>query len=241
MASNALSLCLEEIKDEYKKAPIILSVLLIAIIWSWLKLLRMEQNKEMALLPPGPLGLPLLGNLPFLDRDLHRYFAKLSKKYGPVLKIQLGRRLAIVFSTPEVAKEVLKDQDINFADRDIPALASVGISGLAFLPYGEHLRIMRKVCVRELLSPKRLEALYGLRRREVHEMVKRIQSNIGVSIDIGEYVLLAMFNIITSMIWGNTLNGEERCYVTVEFRKVSILFSTLFSNVLLFDQFQIFY
>ncbi|KAK4839520.1 hypothetical protein QYF36_022507 [Acer negundo] len=40
-------------------------------------------------LPPGPPGLPLLGNLPFLEPDLHRYFAKLAEIYGLIMKLQL--------------------------------------------------------------------------------------------------------------------------------------------------------
>ena len=43
-------------------------------------------------LPPGPVGVPVLGYLPFLDvLDLGGSFSKLSRKYGDVfsLKVQL--------------------------------------------------------------------------------------------------------------------------------------------------------
>ncbi|PIA50060.1 hypothetical protein AQUCO_01300650v1, partial [Aquilegia coerulea] len=193
---------------------------LIAITW-W-NLMKKNSRKEIAPLPPGPWGLPLIGYLPFLDPELHSCFAQLSLKYGPIMKVYLGSKLCIIFSSPDVAKEVLKEQDVNFADRDIPAAAFVSAYGavdIAFAPYGEHWRMMRKVCVRELLSYGRLEALYGLRRREVRDMVQRVYIKIGSSIDIGEYAFLAMFNVITSMMWGNTLDGEERRRVTSKFRE----------------------
>ncbi|KAK1575056.1 hypothetical protein Q3G72_002205 [Acer saccharum] len=65
-------------------------------------------------LPPSPPGLlPLLGNLPFLKPalDLHRYFAKLSEIYGPIMEFQLGRKDCVVISSPSLAKQALKDRD----------------------------------------------------------------------------------------------------------------------------------
>ncbi|PIA24833.1 hypothetical protein AQUCO_01200226v1 [Aquilegia coerulea] len=218
--SKALSWCLETSKDEYR-AVLILSLLLIVITW-WI--LKIRSRKEKASLPPGPWGLPIIGNLPFLDPQLHRYFDKLSIKYGPILKVQLGSKLAMVLNSPEIAKEVLKDHDANFADRDVPAagfVASYGALDIVYAPYGDHWRMMRKVCVRELLSPGRLKALYTVRGREVQEMVNKVHSKIGQSIDIGEHVFLGMFNILTSMMWGNTLEGVERVRVTTNYRKVA--------------------
>ncbi|KAL5810980.1 hypothetical protein ACOSQ4_027548 [Xanthoceras sorbifolium] len=69
-------------------------------------------------LPPGPPGLPLLGNLPFLPPDLHRYFAKLSEIYGPIMKLQVSRKVCIVITSSSLAKQVLKDHDAIFANRD---------------------------------------------------------------------------------------------------------------------------
>ncbi|KAG6579437.1 Ferruginol synthase, partial [Cucurbita argyrosperma subsp. sororia] len=39
-------------------------------------------------LPPGPRGLPLVGYLPFLLRNVHRTFADLAEIYGPVFKLR---------------------------------------------------------------------------------------------------------------------------------------------------------
>lgn len=37
--------------------------------------------------PPGPRGLPILGNLPFLGSNPHQKLSKLGKKYGGILRL----------------------------------------------------------------------------------------------------------------------------------------------------------
>ncbi|KAE8708637.1 hypothetical protein F3Y22_tig00110336pilonHSYRG00011 [Hibiscus syriacus] len=88
--------------------------------------------------PPGPRGLPLVGSLPFLRPDLHSYFAELARNYGPVVKLQLGSKLGILVTSPSAAREVLKDQDIVFSNRDVPMTAMVLTGGrdISWNPYG---------------------------------------------------------------------------------------------------------
>ncbi|CAM8997733.1 unnamed protein product [Rhodiola kirilowii] len=104
-------------------AVVFIPTLLILIIR--IRSILSSRKKMEAPLPPGPRGVPLLGSLPFLDPELHSYFAELGRQYGPILKLQLGMKLAIVISSPATAREVLKDHDIIFANRDVP------VAGLA--------------------------------------------------------------------------------------------------------------
>lgn len=226
--------------DEQTQAALLLSALLIAI--GWWNLLKRNSRKEKGMLPPGPWGLPIVGSLPFLDQDLHSCFARLSLKHGPVMKVQLGSRLCVVISSPEAAKEVLKDHDADFADRDIPAtavVASYGEMDIAFAPHGDHWRMVRRVCAKELLSNGNLEAVYGLRRREVRDMVSNIYSKIGSPVDISEVLLLVTFNIITSMMWGNTLVGETRLRVSAKFLEAVQKLTDLLGELNISDLFPI--
>ena len=77
-------------------------------------------RKEILALPLSPRDMPLLGNLPFLHLDFHSCFAKMAQKYGPVMRLWLGNKLTVVLSSPSLAKEVLRDNDAIFADRDTP-------------------------------------------------------------------------------------------------------------------------
>ena len=173
--------------------------------------------------PPGPRGLPLLGHLPFLDPELHSYFADLARTYGPILQLRLGMKVGVVVSSPAVAREVLKDHDITFANRDVPQAAleaAYGGSDIAWTPYGLEWRMLRRVCVREMLGGAALDSVYDLRHREIRQTVSHLYGQVGLPVNIGEQAFLTVMNVITSMIWGGTVKGEERTSLGAEFRRV---------------------
>lgn len=187
---------------------------------------KSDKKRGQPPLPPGPKPLPLLGNLLSLDSELHTYFAGLSKDYGPILTFWLGKKVGIIISSPIVAKEVLKDQDTVFANRDVPAAAlesAYGGRDIAWSPYGPEWRMLRKVCVREMLSSATLDSFYELRRKEIQQTIKFLHSQIGKKVNVGEQMFLNVLNVITNMLWGGTVKGEERASMAAEFRQVVTL------------------
>ncbi|MED6170195.1 hypothetical protein PIB30_028581 [Stylosanthes scabra] len=84
--------------------------------------------------PPGPRGLPIIGNLHQLDSfSFYLQLFELSKKYGPIFSLQLGLRQAIVISSPKLAKEVLKTHDREFAGRpNLIGQQKLTYNGIAF-------------------------------------------------------------------------------------------------------------
>ena len=133
-------------------------------------------------LPPGPRGVPLFGNLLSLDPELHSYFAGLAQIYGPIYKLRLGNKLGIVVTSPSMARQVLKDQDVTFANRDpteAGRAATYGGSDIAWTSYGPEWRMLRKVCVLNLLSNTTLDSVYTLRRKQVREAVGYLYSRVG--------------------------------------------------------------
>ncbi|GAB4857022.1 hypothetical protein Ancab_014934 [Ancistrocladus abbreviatus] len=175
-------------------------------------------------LPQGPVGLPILGSLPFLDPELHTYFANLAQIYGPILSLRLGNKLGVVVSSPSLAKEVLKENDVIFANHDVPAAGrAVTYGGLdvVWTPYGPEWRMLRKVCVHDMLGAQTLDAVYNLRRREISRTVGYLHSQVGSPVNIGEQMFLTVLNVITSMMWGGTVRGEkERASVGADFRRL---------------------
>ncbi|KAL7167317.1 hypothetical protein ACSBR2_037896 [Camellia fascicularis] len=175
--------------------------------------------------PPGPKGLPLIGNLLSLDPELHTHFTTLSQIYGPILTLRLGTKFCVVVTSPAVAREVLKDHDTIFANRDVPAV-STG-KDIVFTPYGPEWRILRKVCVRDMLGTATLDAVYSLRRREIKNTVAYLYNRIGSPVNVGEQMFLTVLNVITSMLWGGTVvEGGERAAIGAQFRQDMVVGGT---------------
>ncbi|KAJ9549989.1 hypothetical protein OSB04_022532 [Centaurea solstitialis] len=173
-------------------------------------------------LPPGPRSLPLVGNLLSLDPELHTHFAALAKTHGPITRLWLGQKLGILITSPALAREVLKVNDTTFANRDVPAAgveATYGGNDIVWSPYGDQWRMLRKICVREMLCNQTLDSVYSLRRQEVRNTVKHFYGHAGSPVNVGEQMFLTVFNVITGMMWGGTVKAEDREGLGAEFRR----------------------
>lgn len=65
-----------------------------------------KKIKEWKNLPPGPWGLPVVGYLPFIDREHpHLTLTKLAKQFGPIYGIGMGSIYAVVLSDHKLIRE----------------------------------------------------------------------------------------------------------------------------------------
>jgi len=80
--------------------------------------------------------------------------------------------------------------------------------------------MLRKVCVRDMLSSSTLDSVYALRRRELRQSINYLYSQKSLPVNVGEQMFLTVLNVITSMLWGGTVKGEERASLGAEFRLV---------------------
>lgn len=183
-------------------------MVVIKIIWRS-KTKKITNSK----LLPGPRKLPLLGNIHQLGTLPHHSLAKLAQQYGPLMHMQLGELSCIVVSSQEMAKEVMKTHDLNFANRP-PLLAAeiitYGYKGMTFSPHGSYWRQMRKICNMELLSQKRVDSFRFQREEELKNLVKDLILSEGSSINLSEKVDSLAYGLTSRTAFGEEIEGKEK-------------------------------
>nr|QDZ36311.1 CYP71BE125 [Melia azedarach] len=170
-------------------------------------------KKSYRTLPPGPWRLPLIGNLHQLFGSLpHRALRDLAKKYGPLMRLQLGEVSAIIVSSPEIAKEVMKTHDAIFARR--PFLISAkcltyDYTDIVFSPHGNYWRQLRKICTTELLNTKRVQSFQSIREDEVLNLIKAIHSNQESVINLSDILSAMTFGITGRTVFGKKCKDQD--------------------------------
>ncbi|KAM7272563.1 hypothetical protein ACFE04_027226 [Oxalis oulophora] len=169
--------------------------------------LREKKERKLKILPPGPPGLPIIGNLHQLGALPHQSLHQLSKKYGPVIFLKLGQVPTVVVSSADSAKQVLKTHDHECCTR--PSIAGAGrlsynYLDVAFAPYGDYWREMRKICVLELFTLKIVQSFRPIREQEVEFMINSISehSSTSMPVNLSHMILTLIADIICRVAFG---------------------------------------
>ncbi|XP_028796496.1 geraniol 8-hydroxylase-like [Neltuma alba] len=178
-------------------------LLLISFIFIISLFILHSRISQSAKSPPGPRPLPIIGNILELGTLPHQSLANLSRTYGPVMSVKLGRTTTIVISSPKVAKEVLQEKDHAFCFRTIPdtirALDHDKIS-VAWMPPMSQWRVLKRICATEVFSSQRLNSTQSLRQRQLKELVHHVSEfcRKGEALDIGDAVFTTVLNSISN-------------------------------------------
>lgn len=142
----------------------------------------------------------------------HRSLQSLSKRYGPIMSLQLGNVPTVVVSSPEAAELFLKTHDTVFANRPKfeTAQYTYGEESVAFAEYGPYWRNVRKVCTTHLLSASKVESFDGLRKREIGAMVESLKEAAMARevVDVSERVGEVLRDMACKMVLGR--NKDDR-------------------------------
>ncbi|XLU47250.1 hypothetical protein S245_042064, partial [Arachis hypogaea] len=162
-------------------------------------------------LPPSPPKLPIIGNLHQLGKNPHISLQTLSQKYGPIIHLQLGEVPTVVVSSSKVAKEVLRTHDLALASR--PQLYSAkylfyNCTNVVFSPYGAYWRHIRKICILEILSSKRVQSYSSAREQEVARLVQRVAETYPRACNLSRMLGLYANDILCRVAFGRDFSVE---------------------------------
>ncbi|TXG52110.1 hypothetical protein EZV62_021279 [Acer yangbiense] len=214
----------------------LLMIILLSLAIFILFLFQIYNTKTSVRFPPGPKGFPLIGNLHQLDNSKpHQYLWKLSKEYGPLMSLHIGFVPTLVVSSAKMAKEVLKTHDLHFCSR--PSLLGqqkLSYNGfdLAFAPYNDYYREMRKLCVVHLFNPTRVQQFRPIREDEVSRMIEKISKSVFASkpVNLSALVMSLTSTIICRVAFGKRYEDEgvERSRFQALLNETQAMFASFF-------------
>ncbi|KAH1267050.1 Cytochrome P450 71D8 [Glycine max] len=197
-----------EDQDEFVSLPymeaqtyFLVIALSLFILLNWLaKYLKLKPNVAHKL-PPGPKKLPLIGNMHQLavaGSLPHRALQKLAHIYGPLMHLQLGEISA-------VRPQFLPAQILTYGQNDI-----------VFAPYGDYWRQMKKICVSELLSAKRVQSFSHIREDETSKFIESIRISEGSPINLTSKIYSLVSSSVSRVAFGDKSKDQEEFLCVLE-------------------------
>ncbi|KAJ7620462.1 cytochrome P450 [Roridomyces roridus] len=124
-------------------SPVLLTIGAIALTYI------LRRKAKTLPLPPGPRGLPLLGNVLDIPPENHWVkFAELGDVWGPIATLRAPGQTLIIVNSLAIAETLLEVHGANFADRTVIPMGGE-ITGfknvLAMAQYGDRVRAERKI------------------------------------------------------------------------------------------------
>ncbi|KDP24588.1 hypothetical protein JCGZ_25504 [Jatropha curcas] len=187
-------------------------IIFLAFFFILKTIITRARNK--AHLPPSPRALPIIGHMHLLGPIPHQAFHRLSTRYGPLIYFFIGSKPCVLASTPEIAKEILKDNESNFMNR--PKVANLdyltyGSADFATIPYGPHWKFMKKICMTELLGTRTLDQFLPIRREEIKRFLKVVfkKAEAKEAVNVGGELMRLTNNIISRMMLRTRCSDQE--------------------------------
>ncbi|XP_026409442.1 geraniol 8-hydroxylase-like [Papaver somniferum] len=178
-------------------------LLLILLPLTLLKVFSWITKSSPTNLPPGPVPLPIFGNLFKLGKKPHESLSQLAQIYGPLMSLKLGSLTTIVISSSTIAKEVLQKHDQSFSSRtviDAITISNHHKSSIVWLPPTPQWRALRKLTNSHIFTTQKLDLNQSLRHRKLEELVSYLRRNAssGSVIDIGQAAFTTVLNLMSN-------------------------------------------
>ncbi|XP_076690249.1 cytochrome P450 2C18-like isoform X7 [Callospermophilus lateralis] len=187
-----------------------LSCILLLSLW--------RQRSGRLRLPPGPMPLPILGNILQIDvKNISKSLTNLSKAYGPVFTVYFGTRPTVVLHGYEAVKEALIDHGEVFSGRGSFPMIERVTKGLGILlTTGNRWKVMRRFSVMTLKN-------FGMGKRSIEDriqeearcLVEELRKTESSPCDPTFLLSCAPCNVIFSIIFHNRFHYKDQHFLNL--------------------------
>ncbi len=167
----------------------------------------------------GPRGWPVLGNLPQLD--IPRFHAQLegwAKIYGPMYRLRMGPRDALVVSQPDLIASILRDRPDGWSRFGSmrAVIHEMGVNGL-FNAEGESWRRQRRL-VAAAFTPSHLKRYFPLIKLMTERLKGRLDAaaQTGSWIDLQPTLMRYTVDVTASLAFGIDVNTIQQDHSTFQ-------------------------
>ncbi|KAF3338716.1 cytochrome P450 71A1-like protein [Carex littledalei] len=165
--------------------------------------------------PPSPPKLPFIGNIHQISSLYHQSLYSLSQKYGPLMLIHFGEVPWLIVSSSEMACAVMRTHDLTFATRPAAVISDIiRFRDLAFEPYGEDWRQMKKIFTIHLMNTKKVASYKTIQEEEVGNLIAKISNHASISsgnpVELSKILFSFMIDVICRVVSGKFITEERR-------------------------------
>ncbi|KAJ4753551.1 Cytochrome P450 [Rhynchospora pubera] len=212
----------------------LLSITVLSIIFLNLINKRKSISKNLKNLPPSPPKLPFIGNLHQFGSLVHQSFYLLSLKYGPLMILQLGEVPWLIVSSSDMACAIMRTHDSIFASRpSIVVTDIIRFKDVAFEPYGEDWRQLKRIFTTHLMSNKMVGSYKTVREGEINTLVRKISNHASLSnggpIELTSLFFSFMTCLICRIVCGKFVLEEGRYHAFREMVEETFSLASRFS------------
>ncbi|KAL1260228.1 hypothetical protein QQF64_008055 [Cirrhinus molitorella] len=188
----------------------------LVLVFVFAVLMMVRWKRKASSLPPGPVALPLIGNLPIMDkRAPFKSFMQWSKTYGSVMTVYLGPQRMVVLVGYDTVKEALVDHAEHFTGRaPIPFLINVLKGYGLVISNGDRWRQLRRFTLTTLrdfgMGRKRMEQWI---QEESRHLLKSFEETKSTPFDPAFFLSRAVSNVICSLVFGQRFDYEDKNFL----------------------------
>ncbi|XP_066283303.1 cytochrome P450 2D26-like [Branchiostoma lanceolatum] len=179
-------------------------VIITAVLW---------KRSSTAGLPPGPRGLPLVGNLFSLSKNLPLIYQEWSKKYGGVFTVYAFNQPRVVLNSFSAIREALVTNADVFSSRPLvqnPLSSDPSAKGLINEPYTPRFKEHKKFTMSALrdfsVGKKSLEGKILEQARALSDVISKKENK---AFCISRLLKNTTFNVICSLVFGSRFEYDD--------------------------------